>query len=333
MPPQLILAPIVFGALYIALTIHIFRRSAAKRRAKREAAAAGLPMPEKPAQKGFSFANLLRGELPGKTVRPELRNLPEPDLDMLVAAAPTEQAAEASPPEPDMSTALVADGADWISAVTPETTSAVSMSIGDRNIDMDQENVEPGDAVEVMRVWRDLSDGRLIIQMGDQRYRTLAEIQSQDLARRFAAVVRELWSMVNNAPGRITGSQSAAPDASLMAGAAKKPRLGLLNAEAEQPQQPRPGVFKQMARSALGQSSTPKTEEPAGIANAVEDYLQFKLSSTPQFAERSIHIRTSHDHGVRIEVDGHYYDAIGDVIDPDVREFLFAMMREWEARH
>jgi hypothetical protein len=36
---------------------------------------------------------------------------------------------------------------------------------------------------------------------------------------------------------------------------------------------------------------------------------------------------------VRIEVDGHYYDAIDDVVDPDVREFLFAMMREWEARH
>jgi len=36
---------------------------------------------------------------------------------------------------------------------------------------------------------------------------------------------------------------------------------------------------------------------------------------------------------VRIEVDGHYFDAIGDVIDPDVRDFLLAMMREWEARH
>jgi hypothetical protein len=343
MPPQIILAPVIFGILYVALTIHIFRRAAAKRRAKREAAAAGLPTPpalDKPKRMGFPFASLLRGELPDKPLTPaawtvpsEMRNVPEPDLDMLVAPMLMEQPAE-NAPEPDVSAALVASGADWITAVTPETTSSISTINSDREIDMEQENVELGDAVEVMRVWRDLSDGSLIVQMGNQRYRTLAEIQNQDLARRFVAVVRELWAIINTSPARITGSQPAAPDtSSLTAGTSKRPRLGLLNAEPEQPQTGKPGVLKQMARSALGQSSTPKSEEPAGIANAVEDYLQFKLSSTPQFAERSIHIRTSHDHGVRIEVDGHYYDAIGDVIDPDVREFLFAMMREWEARH
>ncbi len=345
-PPQILLAPIIFGVLYVALTVHIFRRAAAKRRAKREAAAAGLPTPPDAAAKpkrsaGIPFANFLRGELPDKpltpaewTMPPELRHLPEPDLDMLVAPVNLEQpsAARESALEPDMAAALVASGADWITAVTPEMTSAVSTTNSDREIDMDQENVEPGDAVEVMRVWRDLSDGRLIIQMGNQRYRTLAEIQNQDLARRFVAVVRELAAMVSNAPSRITGTQPAAPDASLPAGTSMKTRLGLLSAEPEQPAA-KPNVLKQMARSAMGQSNTPKQEEPAGIASAVEDYLQFKLSSTPQFASRSIHIRTSHDHGVRIEVDGHYYDAIGDVIDPDVREFLFAMMREWEARH
>ena len=70
-----------------------------------------------------------------------------------------------------------------------------------------------------------------------------------------------------------------------------------------------------------------------GIAGAVEDFLQFKLSNTPQFATRTIHIRPTHDSGLRIEVDGHSYDSIGDIIDADVREFLFNMMREWEARH
>jgi hypothetical protein len=339
MPPQLILAPIIFGALYVALTVHIIRRAAAKRRAKREAAAAGLstPSPAKSGRRAIPLGNFLRGELPDKplpqagwTVPPELRNLPEPVLDMLVAGMLLKEPESASAPEPDR--ALVASGADWITTITPEPALAVSTVTSDREIEMEQENVELGDAVEVMRVWRDLSDGSLIVQMGNERYRTLAGIQNQDLARRFVAVVRELWAMVNSAPSRITGSQPAAPDAALPGGAAKRPRIGLLNAEPEQPPG-KPNVLKQMARTALGTGGTPKPDEPAGIANAVEDYLQFKLSSTPQFAERSIHIRTSHDHGVRIEVDGHYYDAIGDVIDPDVREFLFAMMREWEARH
>jgi hypothetical protein len=335
-PPQILLAPIIFGALYVALTIHIIRRAAKKRRLKREAAAADtlpIPTPTKPRWSGLPFGNFLRGELPDKPLKPaewtvptELRNLPEPDLDMLVTPVALQEE-QGRAPEADP--ALVAEGADWIAAVTPEMTSTVSTASSDRETEMAPQNVEIGDAVEVMRVWRDLSDGSLIIEMGNQRYRTVAEIQNQDLTRRFVAVVRELWALVNNAPTRATGQQPAIGDPS--AGTSRMTRLGLLNAEPDAPAS-KPNVLKQMARTAMGQSA-PKQEEPAGIANAVEDYLQFKLSSTPEFASRSIHIRTSHDHGVRIEVDGHYYDAIGDVIDPDVREFLFAMMREWEARH
>jgi len=31
-------------------------------------------------------------------------------------------------------------------------------------------------------------------------------------------------------------------------------------------------------------------------------------------------------------VDNHFYDHIGDIVDPDVRDFLSTMMKEWEAR-
>jgi hypothetical protein len=332
-PAGILLAPILFGVAYIILTVHIFRRAAARRRQKR--LEAGLE-PGPPKRSGFSFGGILRGE---SAERPaELVGLPEPDLDMLVTPVALDQqeanpaANSASPSPPDPTEALIASGADWIAAVTPQTAPSAGIIDLDKGTDMTPESAEPGDAVEVMRVWRDLSDGSLIIQMGNQRYRTLAEIQNQDLARRFAAVVRELWTLVNNAPTRSTGTQppAAADSTTAAPPPARKMRPGLLSTP--EPDQ-KPGLLKQMARQAIGQSSTQKPEEPAGIANAVEDYLQFKLSSTPEYASRSIHIRTSHDHGVRIEVDGHYYDAIGDVVDPDVREFLFAMMREWEARH
>jgi hypothetical protein len=192
-----------------------------------------------------------------------------------------------------------------------------------------------GDAVEVMRVWRDLSDGTLIIQMGNQRYRTLSDIKNPDLARRFMAVVRELWAMVNASPARATSAQpaptngtaTALPEAPLIA---PKPRMGLLKTEYEPPKQ---GVFTQLTRDLRQNPNAVPEESSTGIAGAVEEFLQYKLSNTPQYAARSIHIRPSHNHGVTIEVDGHFYEAIGDVIDPDVREFLFALMREWEARH
>ena len=207
---------------------------------------------------------------------------------------------------------------------------------------------EPADAVEVMRVWRDLSDGSLIIQMGDQRYRSVSEIANTELMRRFSAVVRELWNMVNNGgnPGLPGRAQNALPAPETMgtvpppegSAGGLKARIGLLTqqAETDEASKPRPaGFFKQVTRTALGQSPAPAKPEPRrdGIADAVEQFLQFKLSHTPQFQMRSIHVRSAIDGGVRIEVDGHYYDGVGDVIDADVREFLLATLREWDARH
>ncbi len=188
--------------------------------------------------------------------------------------------------------------------------------------EMSTPTTEPGDAVEVMRVWRDLSDGSLIIQMGNQRYRTLEEVRNPELARRFTAVVRELWSMVSGAP-RITPlpeQHAAAPLPPANQPAAAVPRVGIISPTAQD-----------TAKKGRGKGKN-EPEPPSGIVGAVEEFLQFRLSTTSHLSARSIHIRPSHDHGVRIEVDGHFYDSIEDVIDADVREFLQNMMKEWEAR-
>ena len=57
---------------------------------------------------------------------------------------------------------------------------------------------DPAGAVEVMRVWRDLGDGSLLIELDGQRFRAPREIPSAELARRFVNVVRELWTMINS---------------------------------------------------------------------------------------------------------------------------------------
>ncbi len=331
-PPGIVMAPIIFGALYIALTIYILRRAAARRRQKQQqAATTPVVAPVKSKWSSVSLGNLLRtepAEKPPKSaewsVSAELRGLPEPDLDMLVSPVALGQADLAAmvhslQPAPEEPTA--ATSADLVAVMAPAQEEMPAMT--NVSSDASPEMAEPGDAIEVMRIWRDLNDGGLIIQMGNQRYRALNEVQNPDLVRRFVAVVRELSAVANNAPVRSTGTQPAGTAPGI-----RKP-----GAPGAEPEQARPGVIRQIARQGFKQSPGTPPAQSAGIADEVEDYLQFKLSSTPEFASRSIHIRTSHDHGVRIEVDGHYYDAIGDVVDPDVREFLFAMMREWEARH
>ena len=161
---------------------------------------------------------------------------------------------------------------------------------------------DSGDAVEVMRIWRDLTDGSLIIQMGDQRYRTANDIANPELLRRFTGIVRELWAMVNNSPsGRSADMLPAVDNAGipLPSGSAGslKARIGML-AQQNEPddslKQQRSGLLRQVTRTAMGQSATPAAEPRRdGIADAVEQFLQFRLSHTPEFQTRSIHVRPS----------------------------------------
>ena len=69
------------------------------------------------------------------------------------------------------------------------------------------------------------------------------------------------------------------------------------------------------------------------IAGAIETYLQHKKSLTPEYANRSIHIYPAPGGGVSIEVDGKYFEAVSDVTDADVREFLSETISEWQDRH
>ncbi|MEP7287177.1 MAG: hypothetical protein ABI947_15590 [Chloroflexota bacterium] len=367
-PIQILLAPIVLGIIYIIAISYVLQR-ARKRRQRKQAELAGTAVVVAPTSTKAPSANLSRlnignflsGELPEQNMDPapwtvpeELRGLPEPDLDMLAMPAmisvinalepeayqrhdhienvvtipgtDTEESSVIVDPNPP------ALEHDWLTVLSPEEANSEMAPTSTSKIPMPDGGL-PGDAVEVMRVYRDLSDGKLIIQFGEGRYRTLAEISNPDMARRFSGLVRELWNMINNGltpnmPPMPAPNTVVPPVDNTMGG--KKTRMGLLNAE---PEQPKTSIMQQFARSAIGQSAVPQTDSPAGIASAVEEFLQFRLSNTPEFLTRSIHIRASHDHGIIIEVDGHYYDSIGDVVDVNVRDFLLAMMREWEARH
>jgi len=72
--------------------------------------------------------------------------------------------------------------------------------------------------------------------------------------------------------------------------------------------------------------------QPRSMADEIEELLQHRMTLTPDYALRSIHIRPAPDGGVRIEVDGQWYDGIGDVPDDAVRAFLQNVIQEWESR-
>lgn len=322
-PISFIIAPIFFGVLYIAVMVIIFRRAAERRRKRREAQL-GYDQPQATPTRGFvpamagaavaATAAAVPTMLSSRTALMSTTSpIEEPDLDMLTTNSLLDEAERmpsTPPPAPAAKPAASSVQAASTSASAPRLMSTEE---------------DPDDAIEVMRIWRDVNDGGLIVQMGNQRYRTLLEVRTPDLQRRFTAVVRDLMNIAGINAGSASGSSAPAPSprsTSSFAPAAVSPLP---------PASPKPvGVLDRVVRRGSGKQE--QDDQPPGIAASVEEYLQLRLVGTPHLVSRNIHVRPSPDQGIRIEVDGQFYDSVDAVADADVREFLQTVMAEWASK-
>lgn len=84
-------------------------------------------------------------------------------------------------------------------------------------------------------------------------------------------------------------------------------------------------------RDAEAQEEDEEIQERS-IAEEIEEILQRRLQEHPEYRFRVMHIRQAPDGGVRVEVDGQFFDGVGDVSDEGARSFIQSVIREWEAR-
>ena len=208
------------------------------------------------------------------------------------------------------------------------------------------------EAVEVLTILRDVVDGRLIVQMGDK---ALHNVNSDaEFKERFGKLMRELGQLVKSAPPVAARAVEVMPPADM---------VGDSEASTESSEMPLPDeTHVQMPKKAPVPAVPPGVKLPGdlpsfklednpmqklkrwqkadlapvpeiNIAGAIETYLQHKKSLSPEFAGRNIHIYPAPGGGVSIEVDGTYYEAVSDVSDAAVREFLSETINEWQERH
>jgi hypothetical protein len=254
-----------------------------------------------------------------------------PDLDLLVNTAGMTQ--PAAPPTP---TRTVRKG-----------TFVVAVNDGDAT-----------EAVEVMVILRDLVDGKLIVQMGDKAYQSVNN--DADFKDRFNKVMRELAQVIKpvgaSAPASAQSADQSEDDSSASVEEVEPSTPSLADlmqpTTSAEPPKPRPAAppppptgvmpgdlpsFKlddnPYERPKRGQKKEVKAVPEVNIAGAIEAYLQYKLRHTPDYQGRSIHIYPSPDGGVSIEVEGRYYDAVGDIEDTEIREFIAGAIQEWQDRH
>lgn len=246
-----------------------------------------------------------------------------PDLDLLVGSSPPPPASPAAPRQPR------------------KGLHAVSLSDGG--------SVE---AVEVMAIMRDVVNGGLIIQMGDKTYRNLTS--DENFKTDFLKVMRELSPLVKGAPATASSTTTEETDTP----AQEETPASLYDvADTPAPAQPpkpyippppapdgsipgalprydvdhRPAVPAKRGLLGRGKLDLPPVPE-INVAGSIETYLQHKLRYTPEYSGRSIHVHPAPDGGVAIEVDGQFFETVGDVTDSEVRDFLSATIQEWQTQ-
>jgi len=195
------------------------------------------------------------------------------------------------------------------------------------------------DVVEVLTVLRDVADGSLIVQIGESAFRNPPATADAEFKRRFNLTMKEL---VSGARSTATVPAVIAADAPADSAEAVPPKPTPA-ATGEMPVVP-PGVplpgdlpkFKMPDTPEIPSRrgrKPPKADIPEiNIAAAIESYLQHKLALTPEYAGRSIHVRSAAHGGVQIDVDGRMYEAVGDIEDAAVRQFLASTIEEWQSR-
>lgn len=199
---------------------------------------------------------------------------------------------------------------------------------------------------EVIAVLRDRRDGRLVVQIDGVAYRTL--VTSPEVKKKFVQVMKQLSEVVtqpdDNPP--VDTDQETAPEEPVQE-IAPEPEPPT-PPESPVPKRPVSGLPPPLEDGTmpgdlpsfkLDDNKPPegKGEKPAPIpeidlAGAIEAYLQHKLKHTPQYAHRSIHVKPGLGGGVLIQVDSDFYEAVADVADTEIREFLMVTIQEWQNR-
>lgn len=264
--------------------------------------------------------------------RTDVHNHDLPELDVLTTPAPAVEAS-AQPKEADAPAPLIADAPAPAAAPPPAPSAAAEPPSGSmRTLRLNSgEDVE---VVEALRIYRDITEGGLVIEIGEARYRYPSSQTDVEYRRRLSKIVRELG---RGLPDPETAAVAPAPvEAAPPAPAPAPPPAAAIAAVL--PAEPVPG---DLPRFRMPDTIEPPrrgrrrhTSEPIPeirIAAAIEAFLQYRLPTSP-LAGRSIHVLEAPGGGLNITVDGRAYEAVSEVDDGEVRAYLQAIIEEWQAR-
>ncbi len=192
---------------------------------------------------------------------------------------------------------------------------------------------------EVFRVVRMGPTGKLLVEVGGQRYSNIVDIQDGAVGRRVLLAVQELGEFLGphgawklpamhrqaDLPGE-GGSELTIEQQEFLARLEATPPDGAIEESGA-----RVVEFPQQKSSAdapeAGAASEPEVRT---FVDDLEEFLQVRMTGRPEMSGRSVHFRSTPTGELRIEVDGREYEAIEDIPDSEIVAELRATIRDWE---
>lgn len=211
---------------------------------------------------------------------------------------------------------------------------------------------------EVMRVIRDRETGRVLVEVGGQRYAHIREIRDAGIGRRVLWAIAELVQFTGGMATNPQAVRSAqASEANPEAGAARRAgaasptpstsgigappashapqRLSDLRsldlAEPSPPERSR-GIIGFFQR---GFQAPPPTEElpsPTAFIGEIDEILQRMVRELPAPPLQSVRVSSSESGALQILVGREIYSGADQIPDGQVRQLIQAAVAEWERR-
>lgn len=198
--------------------------------------------------------------------------------------------------------------------------------------------------IEVMRVLRVPPLGKLVVQVGNQRYTRLEELPAGAVQQRVMAAIGELITFAGGYQALVDAGLAPAidfaADGSMADALLAERQVAFLNAlekKKEETAAPAPPPAANPRRlSLLGRAAPPTPPATAtptmDIAAQINAILQRHLETTPQLAGRRVRLVSGATGTLQIDVDGRYYENPGQIPDSDVQTLIKRALHEWDKR-
>ncbi len=205
--------------------------------------------------------------------------------------------------------------------------------------------------VEMMRVLRVPPMGKLVVEVSGQRFEMLSEINHAKVEQRLLAAIGELIifaggyqalvdagvasplippSTVSSPPPTSKSEPSETNDPELTAQQARflaelEAQRDSLRSEIPPPQ------IEDLASAPLPPvAPPPKPAAEQSLADQIDAILQKHLAAEPELSRRMIRLRENPSGGLRIEIDGQFYDRPREIPELAIQRLIKKALKEWE---